>query len=298
MSRRLLWICGLIVFSANLYAQVDRGSLTGTVHDSSGLVVPGATVIAVQDATGLKRSVSTSRSGNYSIPELPVGVYTVTVAFEGFQTVKFESLEVALERATTLNVELRVSSAATERVEVVGSSQQLDENSNTMGARIEHKQVEELLLNGRNWSTLTALAPLAVDTNYNGSSNQRSIRVAGRGRDDNNFTLDGVDATNIINQAQQPYVRLAIPLDTIQEFRVVSMLATAETGATAGGQMAVTSAFGTNQLHGSALDFARNDVFDARSFIDPAKPPFRLNQFGGELRRSPGARQDLFLYLL
>ena len=84
-------------------------------------------------------------------------------------------------------------------------------------------------------------------------------------------------------KAQQPYVRLAIPLDTIQEFRVVSMLATAETGATAGGQMAVTSASGANQFHGSAFDFVRNDIFDARSFIDPTKPPFRLNQFGGSL---------------
>jgi hypothetical protein len=108
-----------------------------------------------------------------------------------------------------------------------------EENSDTLGARIAHKQIDERLLNGRNRATLTALAPLSVDTNYN-SSNHRSIRVAGRGRDDNNYTYDGVDATNIINQAQQLYVRLAIPVDTIQEFRVVSMLGTAETGATGG----------------------------------------------------------------
>ncbi|HTS68858.1 MAG TPA: carboxypeptidase-like regulatory domain-containing protein [Terriglobia bacterium] len=295
MASRLWWICGLLFFAANLCGQVDRGSLRGTVHDSSGLVVPGVPVMASQDATGLKRSTKTSQSGTFSIPELPVGMYTVTVALQGFETVKFESLEVGVEHTTTLNVELRVSSAATERVEVVGSSQQLDENSNTLGARIEHTQVQELLLNGRNWSTLTALAPLAVDTNYNSSSNQRSIRVAGRGRDDNNFTLDGVDATNIINQAQQPYVRLAIPLDTIQEFRVVSMLATAENGATAGGQMTVTSASGSNQFHGGAFDFVRNDIFDSRSFIDITKPPFRLNQFGGSLG-GPVIRNRTFFF--
>ena len=134
-----------------------------------------------------------------------------------------------------------------------------------------------------------------MDTNYNSSSNQRSIRVAGRGRDDNNFTYDGIDATNVINQGQQPYVRLAIPLDTIQEFRVVSMLATAETGATAGGQMAVTSASGANQFHGSAFEFVRNDIFDARSFIDPTKPPFRLNQFGGSLG-GPIVRDKTFFF--
>src|ERR1700686_1962941 len=113
----------------------------------------------------------------------------------------------------------------------------------------------------------------------------RPIRFAGRGRDDDNFTYDGIDATNIINQAQQPYVRLAVPLDTIQEFRVISTLATPETGATAGAQLAVTSASGTNQLHGNFFDFLRNDALDARTFIDPVKPSFHLNQFGASAGR-------------
>jgi len=294
MPKVLRWLCGFLLLAANLYGQVDRGGLTGTVKDSSGLRVPGASVTAIQNATGLKRVAVTSRSGTYDISELPVGIYTVTFTLKGFQTVSFENLEVAMEHTATLNAVLKVS-GTTERIEVTGSAQQLDENSNTLGARIERKQVSELLLNGRNWATLTALAPLAVDTNYNSSSNQRSIRVAGRGRDDNNFSYDGIDATNIINQAQQPYVRLAIPLDTIQEFRVVSMLATAETGATAGGQMAVTSASGDNQFHGSAFEFLRNDIFDARSFIDATKPPFRLNQFGGSLG-GPIVRDKTFFF--
>ena len=134
---------------------------------------------------------------------------------------------------------------------------------------------------GRNWANLTTLVPAAIDT---GGSNQRSVRFAGRGRDDNNFTYDGIDATNVINQAQQSYVRLAIPLGTIQEFRVDPLLATAEEGATGGGQLAVTSTSGTNAFHGSVFEFFRNDFFDARQPIDnlnPVQPPFRLNQFGG-----------------
>lgn len=289
-----LALSAILLLSVPAHAQVDRGSLAGTVRDSSGLVVPGASVTASQDVTGLRRTIVTPPNGTFDIPELPVGIYTVTVALKGFQTLKFESVQVALEHTTILNAVLQVAGGS-ERVEVGGSQQQLDQTSDTLGARIERKQVDELLLNGRNWSSLTALAPLAVDTNYNSSSNQRSMRVAGRGRDDNNFTLDGIDATNVINQAQQPYVRLAIPLDTIQEFRVVSMLATAETGATAGGQMAVTSASGTNQLHGGAFDFVRNDVFDARRFIDPSKPPFRLNQFGGSLG-GPVMRNKTFFF--
>ena len=292
--RRLILLLGFLLAGANANAQMDRGGLTGTVKDSSGLVVPGAFVKAMQNATGLLRTAFTTGSGTYDIPELPVGAYTVAISGNGLQTVKFESVLVSLEHTTILNVALRASGSA-DNVEVTDSDQQLDETSDTMGERIEHKQISELLLNGRNWATLTALAPLAVDTNYGNSSNQRSIRVAGRGRDDNNFTYDGVDATNIINQAQQPYVRLAVPLDTIDEFRVVAMLATPETGATAGAQLAVTSASGGNQFHGDAFDFLRNDAFDARSFIDPAKPPFHLNQFGGAVG-GPLVRDNTFFY--
>lgn len=294
MSKQTWRICLFSLLTATAFGQVDRGGLAGSVRDSSGLLVPGVSVTAFHRPTGLIRRVATTRSGSYDLPELPVGQYTIMFELKGFQTVTFEAVEVAVGATTTLNAALEVSGAS-QRIVVAGAVQQLDETTNTVGARVERKQVTELLLNGRNWASLTALAPLAVDTNYNNSSNQRSIRVAGRGRDDNNFTFDGVDATNIINQAQQPYVRLAIPLDTIQEFRVVSMLATAETGATAGGQMAVTSASGTNQFHGSAFDFVRNDAFDARSFIDPTKPPFRLNQFGGSLG-APIVRNRTFFF--
>jgi Carboxypeptidase regulatory-like domain/TonB dependent receptor len=279
MRLRNALLFSFIVLAGNADAQVDRGGLAGTVTDSSGLVVPGAVIEATQAATPFRRSALTSHSGTFDIPELPVGRYTVAVSGRGFQAITVENVRIFLEHTTVLNFTLRVSGTA-EQVEVVENESQLDLNSNTLGARFERKQTAELLLNGRNWATLTTLAPLAVDTNYGNSSNQRSIRVAGRGRDDNNFTYDGVDATNIINQAQQPYVRLAVPLDTIEEFRVVSMLATPETGATAGAQLSVTSRSGTNQFHGSVFNFLRNDAMDARSFIDPVKRPFHLNQFG------------------
>ena len=111
---------------------------------------------------------------------------------------------------------------------MVGSTQQLDETSNTLGTNIELKQVKELPLDGRDWATLTTMVPSAVDTAGGpGAGNQRSIRYAGRGRDDNNYTYDGIDATYVINQSQLYFVRLAVPLDTIEEIRVDPMLATA-----------------------------------------------------------------------
>ena len=147
---------------------------------------------------------------------------------------------------------------------VSSQTAQLDETTNALSGRAESKQVQDLPLNGRNWSTLTALVPGAVDT---GGSNQRSIRFAGRGLDDNNFAFDGIDATNIVNQAQQPFVRLAIPTDAIEEFHIDTMLFTADNGSTPGAQIAVASKSGSNTLHGGLFEFLRNDVLDAREPI-------------------------------
>ena len=269
----------LVSFSA---AQTDRSGLNGTVTDPSGRVLTDVQVLALQNATGLRREAISSASGTYDIPELPVGTYTITFTHPGFQTLRFDNVVQWLGETLTLNATLQVAGTK-EQVDVSATVQPLEQTSSTVGIDVEHKQIEELPLNGRNWATLTVLAPAAVDT---GGSNQRSIRFAGRGRDDNNFTYDGIDATNIINQAQQPYVRLAIPLDTIQEFRVEPVLATAETGGTGGGQLILSSPSGTNQFHGDAFEFFRNNVFDAREPIDalnPTQPPFHMNQFGAAL---------------
>jgi hypothetical protein len=276
-------------------AQTDRTGLNGTVTDSSGRVLPNVEVVALQNDTGLRRESVSSASGTYDIPELPVGTYTVTFAHPGFESLRFENVVQKLGETRTLNAIVRVAGTK-EQVDVSASVQPLDQTSDTLGLDVEHKQTQELPLNGRNWATLTVLAPGAIDT---GGSNQRSIRFAGRGRDDNNFTYDGIDATNIINQAQQPYVRLAVPLDTIQEFRVESELATAETGGTGGGQLIVSSPAGTNQFHGDAYEFFRSNVFDAREPIDalnPTQPPFHLNQFGGALG-GPIIRNKTFFLL-
>ena len=232
-----------------------------------------------------------STNGVYDIPELPVGVYRVTCSATGFEEAIFENVELTVGRTQTLNVRLQVP-GITQQVNVSGQTSQLDETTATLGSRTEPQQVRELPLNGRNWSTLTALAPGAVDT---GGSNQRSIRFAGRGLDDNNFTYDGIDATNIVNQAQQPFVRLAIPTEAIAEFRISTMLFTAENGSTPGGQVAVVSKSGTNALHGGLFEFLRNDIFDAREPILSTRLPFRLNQFGGDLGGA-AVRDGSFFY--
>ncbi len=288
-------ICVLVLPTGLAVAQVDRAGLDGTITDPSGKVIPGVHVVAEMPNTGLKRETVSSPTGIYDIPELPVGIYTVTFDHPGFKTLTFVDVKQVIGQTRTLDAMLQVAGGE-EHLEVSASSEQMDNSTDALGGRIDKLQADKLPINGRNWATLTALVPGAVDT---GGSNQRSIRFAGRGRDDDNFTYDGIDATNIINQPQQPYVRLSIPLDTIEEFRIDSMLTTAEGGATGGPQLAVTSPSGTNQWHGNAFEFLRNNVFDAQQPVPvstTSQPPFHMNQFGGSLG-GPIVRDKTFFFL-
>jgi hypothetical protein len=200
-SRKILaGFCLVFALAAACVAQVDRSALNGTVTDPTGRVLPGVEVVAVEDSTGLRRATVTNGSGTYEIPEIPIGLYTVTFSRAGFQPLTFANVVQEMAKTRTLNVSLKVGGPK-EKVEVPLNEPLLDQTTNSLGAVIEREQAQQLPLNGRNWANLTTLVPAAVDT---GGSNQRSVRFAGRGRDDNNFTYDGVDATNIINQAQQP----------------------------------------------------------------------------------------------
>ncbi len=280
-------IAGLVGFLLCLVcsslAQIDRAGLSGIVSDSSGSVLPQTQVTAVQGTTGLQRKTISSSTGAYDIPELPVGIYTITFEHEGFKSLTFVDVEEVIGRTRTLDASLQVT-GRDERVEVSASSALMDRNTSAVTGLIEKEQADELPLNGRNWAALTAFVPGAIDT---GGSNQRTIRFAGRGLDDSNWTYDGVDSTNIVNQTQRPWVRLAIPLDAIQEFRVDSLMASAEEGGTGGPQLAVTSPSGTNRFHGRLFEFLRNDAFDAPvpqwASNGEAQQPLRLNQFGGSL---------------
>src|SRR5207302_442785 len=148
---------------------------------------------------------------------------------------------------------------------------------------IDTTQISELPNNGRDWASFTLLAPFAQD---DGGGEQRTIRFAGRARDDNNFSFDGVDAGGIQEQAQKSQTRLQISQDAIEEYRVNGALYDAEYGTQAGGQIDVVTKSGTNDLHGTVFGYFRSSVFDARNFNDynlagnPAVPPFRMGQYG------------------
>ena len=277
-------------------AQVDRSGLSGIVTDPAGKLVPGTRVTATMPATGLMREATTSSIGSYAIPDLPVGNYIVTFEHPGFAPTYFDNVVQTVDHTQTLNANLRVSGSV-EHVDVSADSEIVDRDTSVVTGLIERKQADELPLNGRNWAALTAFNPGAIDT---GGSNQRSIRFAGRGLDDSNFTYDGVDATNIVNQTQRAWARLAIPLDAIAEFRVDTLLTSAGEGSTGGAQLAVISPSGTNVFHGRLFEFLRNNIFDAPEPLfasnGEAQQPLRLNQFGGSLG-GPIVHNKTFFFL-
>jgi hypothetical protein len=287
-------------------AQVDRSGLSGTITDSSSRLLPQAHVTVVDADTGLRRETDSDAGGNYNIPELPVGIYTVAFEHQGFQKLEYVDVEQVIGRTRTLNAALQVAGGE-ERIDVSSASALIDHNSSAITGLIEKKQADEVPLNGRDWSVLTAFVPGAIDT---GGGNQRSVRFAGRGLDDSNFSFDGVDATNIVNQTQRPWVRLSIPLDAISEFRVDTLTSTAEEGGSGGAQLAVTSPSGTNSFHGRLFEYLRNDFFDAplpqwatplvwtpnaQTKLEPEQP-LRLNQFGGSVG-GPIVRAKTFFFL-
>lgn len=252
-------------------AQVDRATVTGTLHDPSGAVVGGAQVTVTYPDTGLKRTAPTNGSGNFVIPGLPVGHAVVDATANGFREVRFET-DLNVGETKTLNLTFEVASVDSS-IQVVAEAE-LVKDTAAIGAAFQNAQISKLPINGRNYRNLMALVPGAVDT---GGSN---IRFLGHGADDNNLRIDGVDATSVRNQTQTS--RLLVSTDAIAEFRVNTAMYTAETGGAPAGQIELVSKSGSNTYHGSLFEYFRNSALDSRSPFDGATlPAFRLNQFGG-----------------
>ena len=283
----------LVLLLSNGKAQVARTEVNGTVVDQQGMRVPSAKVRAINLATGLRRETETNVQGTYSLAGLVAGSFVVEISKEGFDTLSLRNVRLEVGQIRTLDATLGVA-GRTERLNVTEAMFQLDRVDATVGSAVEQKQVDELPINGRNWATLTSVVPGAVDT---GAGDQRTIRFAGHGLDDNNLTLDGVDATAVFNQEQREYVRLTIPLESIDQFDVKDQTFGADVeGGTAGGQVAVVSPSGTSAFHGNVFDYFRNDAIEARSPFNGSSPnPFLLNQFGAAAG-GPIVPDKLFFY--
>ena len=273
----------LLLSPALLLAQIDRTELNGTVSDTTGASLAGVSITVTQEGTNQVRVTTTDVHGHYVVSSLPIGRFSIVFTHGGFDDLRIADLDLHSGDTRTVNGKLTVGSVnQTVSVEADLGGAQLDKSNATIGGTIQTVQVSRLPLNGRNITNLELLAPGAIDS---GSGAQSSIRFAGNGTDDNNFRLDGVDASGVFHASLKSALRLQFSTEAISEFKVDSGAYTADTGGSAGGQVSLISKTGTNALHGSVFDYLRNNYFDALGPIKPKikRPVFQLNQFGGNL---------------
>jgi hypothetical protein len=271
----------LLVFVATALAQTAQ--VTGRISDASGAVVPGAQISLTNQATGFKRETVTNEEGYYTIPLLQPGNYEISVRKDGFKPIIQSWITLQVEQVARLDFNLETG-AVNETVMVTSTGPLLERETSSVGQVIENKTIVTLPLNGRNYSQLVALMP--GSTPNQGSRATDGISLNGNRTFQNTYLIDGVDNNNYIlgvdtnsTQALRPSV------DAIQEFKVESANYSAEYGRSAGGIISLAIKTGTNEFHGSAFEFLRNDKLDANNWFSNRanlnRPPLRYNQFGG-----------------
>ena len=291
----------LLLAASNLWCQAQSGTVVGTVSDQTGAAVPGARVTLVNTGTNFSRIVQTNSNGQYVADTIPTGSYKATVEAAGFQKLVRSGIE--LTAGDTLTVDLRLAlGSVQETVEVTARAPLLQSQTATVSNLVTNRQMLALPMNGRTFTSLVLLTPGA----YVGSSNNLStspyalrgstnISVNGSSAQNNSYVIDGLFNRNLwLNTL------IMVPtVDSIQEFRVFTSNYSAEYGAAAGAVTIVQTKSGTNELHGRAYEFLRNDKLDANTFFNNrqglTRPPFRRNEFGGTLG-GPIRRNKTFVF--
>ncbi len=286
------------------HAQVVGGTLSGTVSDATGAVVPGANIVVHNTDTGTERRLVTGNDGRFSAPSLPVGAYRLAVQAANFSPYVREGIGLTVGQSLELPVRLAVAGA--EVVTVNDAPSTVNTSTEQISGLINARQIKELPLNGRSYDQLLTLNPGVVNysqqrsggTGTSNSSVGNMFAVAGRRPQDNLFLLNGVEYTgaSLINNTPGGTSGQLLGIDGVREFNVVSDSYSAAYGKREGAQISIVTASGTNTLHGSAYEFLRNSVFDARNYFDQARiPNFQRNDFGGALG-GPLRRDKLFLF--
>ncbi len=295
------WLWVLLIAALPSLAQQNTGTILGTILDPSGAVIPGATVLVENQGTGHALKLTTNSTGNFFAPELPVGVYSVSVSHTGFRTEVRKNIALAVSDRLRLTITLQPGEAL-QTVTVSGGAPIVDTASTTLGRVVVTREAQDLPTNGRDLSQLLELVPGVNLQGGPGSISGQSL--FSNGGDTIHLLIDGADASrvdynlldNTYGSSQNRISRTSI--ENVQEFRVYENSFSAEFGDTLGGVVNIITKSGTNEYHGDAFEFFRNSSLDARNYFDPApqfKPPFNLNQFGGSLG-GPIKRNKLFFF--
>src|SRR5882724_4382413 len=259
-------------------SQLGTGSITGTVVDSNGAAIVGATVKVTNTDTAVTRTVTTNSAGQFNAPVLPAGKYKVTVEQTGFSKVEQQNLEVNVGGNISLNLELKAG-GATETINITAQPE-LDVTKTEESSLVNRTQISELPINGRRYDQFALLTPGVTRDGRFGL-----LSYHGQAGVFNNFTIEGNDDTQALFSEARGRTRIAssISSNAIQEFQVEQSSFLPEFGCSAGGGVNTTIRSGGNQVHGDGFWYFRNKAFDARDPLAVINPSETRHQFGGSI---------------
>jgi hypothetical protein len=269
-----------IALAVAAFAQTGTSVITGTVTDSTGAALPNTAITITNAESGARLSTLTNDSGVYRVAALPPASYILSAEAKGFQPYTRSGITLTVSQSLAVDLALQVGPTS-ESINVEADLPLTETQSSNLGQLVNRRMVAGLPMPNRAATSLAALAPgvVMIDTGQ-GAENYPIFSVAGGRARNQNFTLDGGNVTNAVGLTR-PQQMTSLPMDAMQEFRVISNNYAAEYGHSTGGVITLSTRSGTNAFHGSVFEFFRNNVLDARNFFAAQRPPLRLNQFGG-----------------
>jgi hypothetical protein len=287
----------LILACGTLYAQVDTGTILGTVTDPSGAAVGTTKITALNEETGFSRSTQSGPDGSYLIPLVPIGGhYRVTAEAAGFKTIVRTGISILLNQNVRLDLPLQLGEIS-DKVEVTGAAPLVDTHSSVHGEVVDRRRITELPLDGRNPLELAALVAgvsgvTASMTLSSGNRNGNFVNVNGSRANETDYQLNGVRYAGSYNNSGLNYPNP----DALEEFRLVTNPNSAEFGMFSGSVFTAVMRSGTNQVHGTLFEFFRNDKLNAKNYFTGTKTRLRMNQFGAS-GGAPIIKNKLFAFV-
>lgn len=297
-------LCAFSTLNLQAGAQVVGATVSGSLTDPGGRVVPDANITLTNTEQGIVRIIKSNREGNYTVPNVVPGAYEIKVEASGFRTEIKKGLTITVGEELAINFTLTVASLD-QSVIVEDVTSQIEVGNSALSDVVSGETIRELPLNGRDWTQMAALEPgtatirsQPTSTNSSSRGNRgfgQQLTIAGGRPQLNTYRIDGINVNDYSNSSPGSSAGLSLGADAIGEFSVISSNYSATYGMTAGGVINAITRAGTNQIHGSVYEFVRNDIFDAESYTDVGKLPFRRNQFGGTLG-GPVIKDKTFLF--
>lgn len=276
--RRLLVALLLALEAGMLLAQLGEGNISGRVTDSSTAAIPNAAIKLINESSGESQSTISSAGGLYVFTSLGPGSYRIEAEASGFQKTLRRGMVLSVGQKLAVDLTMQVGNI-TQTLEVTGAAPLLESQSSSLGQNIEHQSVEDMPLNGRRATDLVALSPATLFISGGGGESLPIFSTGGSRARNQQFLLDGGNATNAVGLAV-PQQQLAMPVESMQEFTLLTNNYSAEYGHSAGGEILLSTRSGSNQFHGGLYEYFRNDALDARNFFSSTKAPIHWNVFG------------------